>query len=127
MQSPFALVPPTNANRVPSYLAGAGIAGNGTGVYPGPPGGRVPGMSDADVAEILKLPVEERLRLVELIWASIAAEPSAVLLSDAERAIIDECLEEHERSPDDVITRELTVLHIARDSELRPGPSGKTR
>lgn len=25
-------------------------------------------MSDTDVAEILKLPVEERMRLVELIW-----------------------------------------------------------
>jgi putative addiction module component (TIGR02574 family) len=30
-------------------------------------------MSDADVAEILKLPPEERLRLAEVIWASLAA------------------------------------------------------
>jgi len=28
-------------------------------------------MSDAEIAEILKLPVEERLRLVELIWESV--------------------------------------------------------
>ena len=33
-------------------------------------------MSDTDVAEILKLPVEERMRLVELIWESLAADPT---------------------------------------------------
>ena len=58
-------------------------------------------MTDTDVAEILKLPVEERLRLVELIWESLAANPSAVPLGDAHRAAIDERLAEHERNPDD--------------------------
>jgi len=29
-------------------------------------------VSDADVAEILKLPAEERMRLLEIIWASLA-------------------------------------------------------
>lgn len=71
-------------------------------------------MSDTEVAEILKLPVEERLRLVELIWASIAAEPLAVPLSDADRATIDERLEEHERSPDDVMTREQVFAEARR-------------
>ena len=70
-------------------------------------------MSDADVAEILKLPVEERIRLVELIWESIAANPSAVPLSDAHRAAIDEALAEHARNPDDVLTRD-QVLDQAR-------------
>ena len=62
-------------------------------------------MSDADVAEILKLPVEERLRLVELIWESLAADPSGVPLGDAHRAVINERLAEHERSPYDVVSR----------------------
>lgn len=62
-------------------------------------------MSDTDVAEILKLPVEERLRLVELIWESIATDPSGVPLGDAHRAIIDERLAEHERDPNDVVSR----------------------
>jgi putative addiction module component (TIGR02574 family) len=70
-------------------------------------------MSDADIAEILKLPVEERLRLVELIWDSIATNPSAVPLSDAHRAAIDERLAEHARDPDDVLTRD-EVLAAAR-------------
>ena len=62
-------------------------------------------MSDADVAEILKLSAEERLRLVEIIWASLAADPSSLPLSDAHRAAIDEALAEHERNPDDVVSR----------------------
>jgi putative addiction module component (TIGR02574 family) len=70
-------------------------------------------MSDADIAEILQLPVEERLRLVQLIWESVAADPSAVPLGDAHRAAIDERLAEHERNPDDVVTRD-EVLADAR-------------
>lgn len=63
-------------------------------------------MSDADVAEILKLPPEERLRLVELIWESLASTPSAVPLGDAHRAAIDQELAEHGRNPNDVLTLE---------------------
>jgi len=61
-------------------------------------------MGDADVAEILKLPPEERLRLVELIWESLSATPAAVPLSEAHRAAIDEELAAHRRNPDDVVT-----------------------
>ena len=61
-------------------------------------------MSDADIAEILKLPAEERLRLVELIWESLNATPSAIPLGDAHRAAIDEELAAHRRNPDDVLT-----------------------
>ena len=70
-------------------------------------------MSDTDIAEILQLPVEEPLRLVQLIWESVAADPSAVPLGDAHRKVIDERLAEHERNPDDVITRD-DVLAEAR-------------
>ena len=70
-------------------------------------------MSDTDIAEILQLPVEERLRLVQLIWESVAVDPSAVPLGDAHRKVIDERLAEHERNPDDVISRD-DVLAEAR-------------
>lgn len=70
-------------------------------------------MSDADVAEILKLPVEERLRLAELIWESLVADPSGVPLGEAHRAVIDERLAEHERNPGDVVSR-AEVLAEAR-------------
>ena len=71
-------------------------------------------MSDTDVAEILKLPVEERLRLAELIWESLVAEPSGVPLGDAHRSVIDERLAEHERNPDDVVSRDQVLAEARR-------------
>ena len=72
------------------------------------------GMSDTDVAEILKLPPEERLRLAEIIWESLAANPSSVPMGDAHRAVIDERLAEHERNPDDVISRKQVLAEARR-------------
>jgi putative addiction module component (TIGR02574 family) len=71
-------------------------------------------MSDADVAEILNLPTEERLRLVELIWESLAATPTAVPLSEAHCAVIDERLSEHHRNPDDVVPRDEVFAEARR-------------
>ena len=71
-------------------------------------------MSDADVAEILKLPPEERMRIVEIIWASLAAAPETVPLGDAHRALIDDAIAEHERNPDDVVSREQVLAEARR-------------
>ena len=71
-------------------------------------------MSDADVAEILKLPPEERLHLAEVIWASLAAEPSTVPVGDAHRQVLDERLAEHDKSPDDVVTRDQVLADARR-------------
>jgi len=38
-------------------------------------------MSPVSISDLLKLPVAERIRLVEAIWDSIAAVPDAVELS----------------------------------------------
>jgi putative addiction module component (TIGR02574 family) len=62
-------------------------------------------MTTTNVAEILRLPVEERLRLVELICESIAADPAGAPLGDAHRALIEERLAEHAHDPDDVVSR----------------------
>lgn len=77
-------------------------------------GGRLIPMSHTDVADILKLSVEERLRLVELIWESLAANPSTLPLSDAHRAVLDERVAEHDRNPDDVVTREEVLAEARR-------------
>jgi len=50
-----------------------------------------------------RLPVEERLALVEDIWDSIAADSAALPLTDAQRAELDRRLAEHETNPDDVV------------------------
>jgi putative addiction module component (TIGR02574 family) len=51
-------------------------------------------MGESDIAKILKLPVEERLRLIESIWDSIAADPSCVPLTDAQREELDRRLDD---------------------------------
>ena len=76
--------------------------------------GTLIGMSDADIAEILKLSPEERLRLIDIIWDSLSADPSSVPLGDAHRKAIDERLAEHERNPDDVVTRDQVLAEARR-------------
>jgi len=71
-------------------------------------------MSDADVAEILRLPAEERLRIAEIIWTSLAKDPSSLPLDDAHRAMIDKRLVAHERNPDDVVSRADVLVEARR-------------
>ena len=49
-----------------------------------------------------RMPVEERLILVEEIWDSIAADSAAVPLMDAQRAELQNRIEEDDANPDDV-------------------------
>jgi len=71
-------------------------------------------MNQADIADLLKLPAEERIRLIELLWESLAAEPGALTLADAQRSVLDERLAEHERAPDDVVTVEQAIMEARR-------------
>ncbi len=57
-------------------------------------------MKQVSVAEILELPVAERIRLVELIWDSIAAVPEAVSIPEELKAELDRRLAEFEADPD---------------------------
>lgn len=71
-------------------------------------------MSGADVAEILELPPEERMRIAEIIWASPAAALDTVPLGDAHRALIGEAIAEHERNPGDAVSREHVLAEASR-------------
>jgi putative addiction module component (TIGR02574 family) len=53
--------------------------------------------------EYRKLPIPERLQLVEEIWDSIAQEAKALPLSDDLRAELDRRWAEHERDPSSAI------------------------
>lgn len=57
-------------------------------------------MKELPVAEILELPIAERIRLVELIWESVAAVPDAVPVSDELKAELDRRLAEFEANPE---------------------------
>ena len=66
------------------------------------------------VAEILALPVAERVRLVEAIWDSIAAVPDALLLTPWQKDELDRRLAEFEADPDSGVTLEEVFARIHR-------------
>ena len=57
------------------------------------------GMSKFSAADVLELPVQDRLQLVEDIWNSIADAPEALELTDEDKRLIDDRLEERRRNP----------------------------
>jgi putative addiction module component (TIGR02574 family) len=61
-----------------------------------------------------RLPVEERLALVEDIWDSITADSAALPLTNAQRAELDRRLAEHETDPDDVVPWEELTERLKR-------------
>ena len=56
--------------------------------------------------ELLKLSVPERIQLAEDLWDSIASEPEALPLTDAQRSEIERRLAEHDRDPEAAISWE---------------------
>lgn len=57
-------------------------------------------MNTISISDILELPVQERIRLVELIWDSVAAVPEAVKISPELKAELEARLEEFETNPE---------------------------
>ena len=59
-------------------------------------------MAMPSTAELLKLDVATRLKLIEELWDSIAGDPAAAAqlpLTYAERALLDQRLREHAENP----------------------------
>lgn len=71
-------------------------------------------MKEGLVAEILALPVEDRVRLVEAIWDSISAVPEALPLTEWQREELDRRLAELEEDPDAGSTLEEVFARIRR-------------
>jgi putative addiction module component (TIGR02574 family) len=68
------------------------------------------------VAEILELPLDERVRLVEAIWDSISAFPEAIPLTSWQREELDRRLAEYDADPDSGVTMEEVFARIRRGS-----------
>ncbi len=56
-------------------------------------------MAKISMADVLALPVDERIQLVEDVWDSIAAIPDAVPLTDAQRDELDRRLDAYHADP----------------------------
>jgi putative addiction module component (TIGR02574 family) len=57
-------------------------------------------MTNISIADVLELPVQERIHLVEIIWESIAAFPQAIEVSAELKADLGLRLAEFERNPE---------------------------
>lgn len=57
-------------------------------------------MNTISITDILELPVQERIQLVQLIWDSVAAVPEAVEVSPELKAELESRLIEFERNPE---------------------------
>jgi putative addiction module component (TIGR02574 family) len=57
-------------------------------------------MAAPAVSELLKLDVEERLRVIRVLWNSIVDEHDELPVSDAERIELDRRLAAHADDPD---------------------------
>jgi len=52
-----------------------------------------------DLAEVLSLPVKERIQLAQSIWDSVAAVPEAVELTDEQREELEDRLKAYRKDP----------------------------
>ena len=66
------------------------------------------------VAEILSLPVNERMDIVEAIWASVATMPDALPLTDWQKEELDRRLAEMDADPNGGVTMEEVFAAIRR-------------
>jgi putative addiction module component (TIGR02574 family) len=56
--------------------------------------------------EIASLSIEDRIRLVQAIWDSIAAEQADIDLTEPQKREIDRRIDDYEMNPDNVLTWE---------------------
>ena len=68
------------------------------------------------ITEILALPAVERVRIVEVIWDSIATLPEALPLTQWQKDELDRRLAEFEADPDSGATLEEVFARIRRVS-----------
>jgi Putative addiction module component len=54
------------------------------------------------------------VRLAAIIWASLTAKHSPVPLVGAHRPVLDERLAEHDKTPDDVVSRDQLIADARR-------------
>ena len=73
-------------------------------------------MATISIADILELPVQERIRLVELIWDSVAAVPESVEISPALKTELEASLAEFEANPEAGYSWEQVKSHLADGS-----------
>lgn len=73
-------------------------------------------MNSISIADILELPVQERIHLVEVIWESIAAVPEAIEVSPELKAELAARLVDFERDPEAGYSWDQVKAHLKTGS-----------
>ena len=73
-------------------------------------------MNKFSVADILELPVQERIQMVEMIWESIAAFPQAIEVSPELKTDLDARLADFERNPEAGYSWDQVKAHLKNGS-----------
>jgi len=58
-------------------------------------------MENVSISDVFQLPIEERIRLAQAIWASVASSPDQVPLTAAQVKELDRCYDEYLSDSDD--------------------------
>ena len=58
-------------------------------------------MENVSISDVFQLPVEERIRLAQAIWESVASSPDQVQLTKAQVKELDRCYDEYLNDPDE--------------------------
>ena len=78
--------------------------------------GSLRSMSHISVADILELPVQERIHLVEVIWESIAAFPQAIEVSPELKTELSARLADFEKNPEAGYSWDQVKAHLKSGS-----------
>lgn len=76
--------------------------------------GTIGTMSEAQIAEILSLPAEEQLQIIERICEHLAQTKMSIPLGVAHIKALNEAIAEYEANPDDVLTYEEFLEEIRK-------------
>jgi putative addiction module component (TIGR02574 family) len=58
-------------------------------------------MENVSISDVFQLPIEERIRLAQAIWESVASSPHQVPLTATQVRELDRCYDEYLKDPDD--------------------------
>ena len=73
-------------------------------------------MTQISVADILEMPVQERIQLVEIIWESIAAVPHAIEVSPELKTELQSRLADFDQNPEAGYSWDLARTHLKTGS-----------
>ena len=58
-------------------------------------------MENVSISDVFRLPIEERIRLAQAIWESVASSPDQVPLTAAQVEELDRCFDEYLTDPEE--------------------------